>query len=123
MRAKLFFKFNSIIYERPLIAGPAIMEVNVLSDYYYGAVGSQNMGYEEDAELQYRKACELHSWLEDITVANKDADEYSIEEIAAVGKERNDHIYSKLSEQFKAGGLNVSLDEVDEFLTHKIFSK
>jgi len=68
-----------------------------ISDYFYSCKGYLTNNLKDQAKVSMDRAKYLHSFLEDITINGKDADEYSLAEISAIGKQRNDEITNTLS--------------------------
>lgn len=69
----------------------------MISDYYYSAQGyilngNLKMGQENTIRADY-----LHRFLEDITVGGKGANEYTLAEMAQLGRERINNIYNVIN--------------------------
>lgn len=63
-----------------------------ISDYFYSCKGYLSNNLNDQVKESMERAKYLHGFLEDITINGKDADEYSLAEITAIGGERNDEI-------------------------------
>jgi hypothetical protein len=72
----------------------AIKDPLVIADYYYAGQGFDD-NPREKSNCRNR-AQSMHQRLEDLTVAGRDADEYSLAEMALVGEARHNAIYTKL---------------------------
>ena len=80
-----------------------IVEVYAISDYCESSIQYLKHGFLQDASYLRNQAIRLHNWLEDISVGGVDADEYSLEEIAAIGNKRYKVIVDKLYDEHKNG--------------------
>ena len=110
---------NLVNYTHPVIKNSimplfAISEVYAISDYFYSGAGLSRHGYSSEAYKNNNKANEIHDWLEDITVAGKDADKYSLEEIVEIGKKRHDKLFSTLQKDFKNNKYSISGSELNK---------
>ena len=83
-------------------------QVMAISDFYKASIGYRKNGYKEDANNALQNAIIKHEWLEDISVSGKDADEYTIENIAKIGSQRNDILSSALIDEFKSKNIQVT---------------
>ena len=102
---------NSIL---PMDLSGCIPFVFSLSDYYYASKGFQKNFMEDEAKYCYSKAKYLHNFLEDISVAGKDVDEYELSEIAEIGKSRHISLYNFFNESYLNGGFQVSIKRLSE---------
>jgi hypothetical protein len=75
-----------------------IKEPLVISDFYFASLGFENNFNIKSQCLSDAK--KIHDWLEDITVAGKDACDYSIEEISIIGETRHKKIYDNVLVDF-----------------------
>jgi hypothetical protein len=50
--------------------------------------------------------------LDNITIGGKDADKYSLPEMAEFGEKRHYLLLKKLEEKFKAGRLNLTIEDI-----------
>lgn len=106
------FQFNevhhlpmSLIHEMGGIG--MIAEPFIISDYYFAAMSPNN----PHSEVMNR-AVELHRSLEDITVQNKDADEYTTAEIADIGEKRHEFFYRLLTQEGFEERYSMTKDEL-----------
>jgi len=96
----------------------AFTEVLAISDYYFASKVFDNVGDPKESQDSRNRAVNLHTRLGDITVASKNADQYSLSEIAELGKNRNMELYKKLLYNYINGKL---INHRSEFL--KVFEK
>jgi len=68
-------------------------QVYAISDIYKSALGLNKHGFTTEAQEKFAYAVNLHEWLEDISVAGKDADDYTINEIVEIGDSRHQHLF------------------------------
>ena len=80
-----------------------LREPFVISDYYYCSISS------ESPFNMLESARKTHAWLEDISVAGKDADDYTLEEMAILGKHRHKKLFQVLEEKYIKGEYNIAL--------------
>ena len=93
--------------------GPAInVDVLTLSNWYFASVAFNNLGNAQAAIKAKQKAELIHQQLDDLTIAGKDADEYSLGEIAQIGYRRNMLIFSTLFNRFKKLELFLTQQEI-----------
>ena len=71
-----------------------------ISDLYLAYGGYKKRGYHDEAEESIQNAIRLHKWLEDISINGKNADEWSIQEIAEIGLERNKILFENMKADF-----------------------
>lgn len=75
-----------------------LKEPLVISDFYFAGIG-----FEDNYEIQrqcFTDAKRIHNWLEDISVAGKDACDYSIEELSLIGETRHKMLYDNALRDF-----------------------
>ena len=107
-RAILFKDNESPIAIQNLIADNynlmAMEEPFILSDYFNSAnvPGSPHSECMNDARR-------IHRNLDDISIGGKDANLYSLEELAIVGESRHQRMFESVEEKFKNGSLNMTL--------------
>jgi hypothetical protein len=84
--------------------GLAILrEPFVISDFYYCSIVN-------GAPLnELANARRIHYSLEDISIAGKDADDYTLEEMAILGKHRHKELFQVLEEKYIKGEYNIAL--------------
>ncbi|MBL0300086.1 MAG: hypothetical protein IPQ23_00055 [Cytophagaceae bacterium] len=86
-----------------------LIEPFIISDYYFA---SQALRSPHKNTLQSAKS--IHQWLENISVGGKEADEYSLSEMADFGKKRHNVLFKILEEKYKKGELNMTLDDLQK---------
>ncbi|MDO9274123.1 MAG: hypothetical protein Q7T92_01070 [Lutibacter sp.] len=100
-RAYLTEKFQNVFQ------GIAVSKLGVLSfipipstigDYYFAARGYHNYGASKFYDECIERAIYLHEWLEDIVINGKAADEYSLDRLALLGRQRTDLILEEISD-------------------------
>jgi|TARA_Y100000310_G_C20680319_1_gene815531 hypothetical protein len=96
----LIYSSNEITCE--IVPMGVLPQVYTITDLYKSAQGLNKNGYSVEAREKLNAATNLHGWLEDISVAGRDADEYSLEEIVKIGEKR----HSNLFESFRRKLLN-----------------
>lgn len=110
----LLFKDN----ENPMIVQNIIMnnlglgvlvEPFIISDFYFA---SQASGSPHQNALQSAKR--IHQGLEDMTIGGKDADDYSLSEMAEFGESRHYVLFKALESKYKKGDLNITLEELQK---------
>jgi hypothetical protein len=79
----------------------------LISDFYFAAQAS---GSPHKSGLQ--SAREIHQNLEDIAIGGKDADEYSLSEMAEIGKKRHLLLFKTLEDKFKKGKFNLTIEDL-----------
>lgn len=84
----------------------------IISDYYYSAQGYISNGNLKIGKANSLRSDNLHRFLEDITVAGKDADEYTSAEMAQLGKQRIFEVYNRINvkEEFAKFNFNALLE-------------
>lgn len=90
-------------------------EVLILADLFKSAKGlaSSNPSVARDS---IATATSLHRELDDMSVAGKDADEYSLPEIAEIGSNRSEMVFRKLEPSFLQGAYNLTEAELKSIL-------
>ena len=68
-----------------------------ISDYVNAAVRYEELGMRDQGNECMQRAFNLHSFLEDITIAGKDADSYLLPEIAEIGSNRLEQITKNIN--------------------------
>jgi hypothetical protein len=96
---------NSIIMDN--VGLGKLKEPYIISDFYFA---SQISGSPHHSALN--SARKIHQWLEDISVGGKDADEYTLQEMADFGKKRHLLLYITLANKYKAGKFDITLEEL-----------
>lgn len=98
-RAKLMSKNSRYVTEltQKYLGLGVLPQLMALSDFYYSAVASSRKGFRDDAQKSIQNARQLHQWLEDISVSGRDADTMSLEELASIGKERNELLFRNMT--------------------------
>jgi hypothetical protein len=93
-----------------------IPNILFISDHYLASQAYYRRGIETSAQYSYKSAHLLHYQLEDISVAGRDADQYELEEIAAIGKQRNSDLFKTMLPLGISGKYNVGDKEYIDFL-------
>ena len=105
-RARLLNDNNNDFAVQSLIfnLGLAILrEPFVISDFYYCSIANESPFNESES------ARRIHYSLEDISISGKDADEYTLEEMAIIGKRRHNQLFHILEEKYINGEFNILL--------------
>jgi hypothetical protein len=87
------------------------LEAYFISDYYYAAIKSDPV---HQSMLDH--AANIHRWLEDTTFAGRGADDYSLEEFAALGARRHMELFDTLREEDKDETYFISSEEISELM-------
>ena len=91
------------------LGGSVLIEPFIISDYFFSAK-AKNSPYQNCIAL----ASKIHQNLEDISIAGKDADEYSLNEIAEIGERRHLKLYKKIEQQFISNQLSLTSTELEK---------
>ncbi|WP_242094301.1 hypothetical protein [Aestuariivivens sediminicola] len=67
-----------------------------IGDYYYAAVGYNEYGATASLNECIERAGYLHRYLDDIMINGKDANEYNLVEMAKLGRQRSDLLFSEI---------------------------
>lgn len=84
-----------------------LTQVMSFSDFYLSHLEYLRDGKKERATLAYENAKREKDWLEDISVAGKEADKYTEEELAKIGVRRNDTMYENMKSDALGGEFNI----------------
>jgi len=84
-----------------------------IPDYLDASHGYMTHGFYNAANNVYKRASYLHEYLEDITVAGKSANIYSLEEIAEIGRQRHKELYLSFKKDVVNSKYNISKHELD----------
>jgi hypothetical protein len=104
-------------HENPMVVEHLIMEnlgigilvePFIISDFYFT---SKLVGNPHQDAIQCAKR--IHYSLEDIAVGGKDADEYSLQEIAELGGRRHHSLFKALETKYKNGEYNLGANELN----------
>ena len=87
-------------------------QVMAISDFYNSSMGYKQLGHIEEAKNAFQNAIINHEWLEDISVNGKDADEYNIEEIAEIGRQRSNLLSAALIDELKSSRVHITLAQI-----------
>ena len=98
--------WQSIIMEN--IGMGVLVEPFIISDFYFA---SQASGSPHKNALQSARI--IHQNLDDITIGGKDADDYSLLEMAEFGEKRHFLLFKNLEEKFKAGSFNLTIEDLN----------
>jgi hypothetical protein len=99
-----------IIWQRILldnVGSGILIEPYMISDFYLASQATDS----PHGNLLYQ-ARSIHNNLDDITIAGKDADNYSLQEMAALGKARHNQLFSALEIKYKKGNFNLSTNDI-----------
>jgi len=88
------------------LGADAFIEPFVISDFFFAATAT-------DSPLTQflTSAQSIHSSLQDLTVGGKDANRYSLKELAELGEARHSRLFKAIEEKSKKGLFDTSLDE------------
>lgn len=78
----------------------SIPNILAISDYYYASLLYRHIGDNSRASTLLSNAQKMHNWLEDISVGGRDADEYSLPELAEIGKKRHEVILLNMKDKY-----------------------
>lgn len=84
-----------------------LVEPFVISDFYFA---SQATDSPHQSALQ--SASRIHQGLDDITIGGKDADEYSLSQMAEFGEKRHMKLFKTLELKYKSGAFNLTIEEL-----------
>jgi hypothetical protein len=76
-----------------------LKEPFIISDFYLASLIERNPNRNNDL----KSAIGLHKYLEDISIAGKDADEYTLNDLSEIGKYRHEKLYKSMSAKFLNG--------------------
>jgi hypothetical protein len=85
-----------------------LKEPFIVSDFYFAATIENNPNKINDM----KSAKNMHNWLEDISIAGKDADEYQLDELSRIGKSRHSQLYTLMKSKFFNGDFFMENIEV-----------
>lgn len=91
-----------------------LVEPYIISDCYMAASDKKSVFTELLSKAEY-----LHEDLEDITIAGKDANEYTLEEIAKIGEGRHLLLFKILEKKYKNGDYDITAQELESILDTK----
>jgi hypothetical protein len=103
-------------HENPMVVQSLIMEnvgmgilvaPYIISDFYFSsqADGSPHQNC-------YQIAKRIHQGLNDMTIGGKDADDYSLDEMAEFGEKRHLMLFKTLEQKYKNGEFNLTIEEL-----------
>jgi hypothetical protein len=104
-------------HEDPLIMQYVTMEVMgmgiitdpfIISDFYFASKATDS-----PYSKYYAKAETLHEQLGDLSIAGKDADEYSLEEMALIGEKRHYILFKELEKRYINGEFDLTIKELN----------
>lgn len=81
-----------------------LVEPFIISDFYFA---SQAKGSPHQDALQ--SAMRIHQRLDDIAIGGRDADDYTLEELAEFGERRHLAFFKKLEQQYMKGELDLTI--------------
>lgn len=93
-----------------------LKEVLMLTDFFKSAQGFVKVN-PSVARDNISSATALHHSLDDMSIAGRDADEYSLPELAEIGSQRHELAFRKLEAEFLQGALTVTETELKGILT------
>ncbi len=120
-RANLFQNHKNQEVVRDLISNfslTSFVEPFIISDYYMAASDKKSVFVDLLSEAKY-----LHEYLEDITVAGKDADEYSLEDMAKIGEGRHVLLFKILEQKYKNGDYDITMQELESIFDTKLIEE
>jgi len=89
-------------------------KVMSFSDFYLSRLEYLRYGDKEGAATAYKNAKKEKDWLEDLSVAGKEANRYTEKELAEIGKSRNEKMYESMKEDILDGEYNIGQDEFEK---------
>ena len=110
-RALLFKEHeNQMVPQRILLnlGMGVLIEPLILSDHYFSSQATDSP-FKIDG---LQSAQNIHNWLEDISINGKDADEYSLNELALIGESRHLILFKILEAKYKKGEFNLTVEEL-----------
>jgi hypothetical protein len=93
-----------------------IPHVYAISDIYKSSIGLVGVGFESEARDKLSYVADLHEWLEDITVAGRSADEYTIQELVEIGEDRHRYLFEKFEKKLLNNEYLINEMELDQIL-------
>lgn len=81
----------------------------IISDYYYAAMATNSP---HNNFLNY--ANKIHKRLGDTTIAGKDADQYTLQELAHLGEKRHNILFKAIEPRFKNGEFDFTKQELSK---------
>jgi hypothetical protein len=87
-----------------------LVEPFIISDFYYAGTieGSPH-------DEKFEEAARIHDSLDDISIAGKDADEYSLIEMTELGEKRHLALFKTVERKYKEGKYNMTIEELNSF--------
>lgn len=122
-RGSIFDMTGKTNMEEALIPMSQISIVYSIPDYLDAYYSYKNHGFIQRAYNVYKRAEHLHYYLENINVAGKPANFYTLEEIAAIGRQRHKEIYLSFKEDVLNGKYNISKKQLDNLLNSILIEK
>lgn len=89
-------------------------QVYAISDIYKSSLGLNQHGYTNEAQEKLTYAISIHEWLEDISVAGKDADEYTIQEIVEIGTARHQYLFDLFKKKLLNNEYRINKKELNQ---------
>jgi len=122
IRGKLIERFNEYASDLSFqyYSFGSIPIVLAISDYYYSSLLYKEIGDINSSNRLFNAAKNLHSWLEDISISGRNANEYSLDEIAENGKKRHVAILNNLKDKFEIKYRKNDYKELLEFIQIKL---
>lgn len=113
-RALLFQRHKYKMLPRSIVSqymGPAVLlEPFIISDFYFSAMATNSPFKQENIQ----NAKEVHAWLEDISVGGREADDYSLEDMASLGEARHYKLFKTLEMEYQKGKFDISIDQLHQ---------
>lgn len=82
----------------------------IICDHYFSSQAS----YSPFKVSGIESAKKAHNWLEDISVNGKDADDYSLSEIAELGEKRHFALFKSIELRYKQKEFNITIENLKE---------
>jgi hypothetical protein len=110
-RALLFKEHENKMVVRTLIMDHVglnvLVEPYIISDFYFASRAS-----ESSHQSLLQSARRIHQGLQDTKIGLKDADNYSLEELADLGKKQHFTLFKALEERYKNGQFNLTTNQI-----------
>lgn len=101
------YAINSLLLEN--LGAGVLIEPFIISDFYYSSQ-APNSPHSKDFEF----AQIIHSRLDDISISGKDADEFSLRQLAELGENRHKVLFNLLKIKYQSRLLNLSVQNLYE---------
>lgn len=104
-------------FHNSIIPATHLREILTISDYVNAAQHLVDSGYSQESQEKWGYALKIQQDLEGIPISGKDAEEYSIREIAEIGTERHKEYLTRLTKDIKVKKILLQTEELEKFFS------